>query len=93
MRQIALNLRSNLLFMPHAGTGETRNQTGLRRIVLSLPQRAGEIAFASHPFLQETVRPCHPKERGRVKYNRLPSPIVLSAQIVPPWASTMHLEM
>ena len=77
MRQTAPDSRRNLLFVPHIATGETRNQAGSRKIVLSLPQRA-------HPFLQQTVRPCHPEEHGRVKYNRLPSPSVLSAQIVPP---------
>ncbi len=30
---------------------------------------------------------------GRVKKMRLPSPSVLSARIVPPWASTIHLEI
>ncbi len=30
---------------------------------------------------------------GSVKNMRLPSPSVLSARIVPPWASTIHLEI
>ena len=30
---------------------------------------------------------------GRVKLTVVPSPTALSAQIRPPWASTMHLEM
>ena len=30
---------------------------------------------------------------GIVKWNTLPSPSVLSTQILPPWDSTMHLEM